>query len=161
MNKLITKPESEHLIRFQDCDPFNHLNNARYLDYFINAREDHLASYYHFNLYQYVKQTGKGWVTVQNQIAYFSPATIMEKVIIQSSLLRMGEKDILVEMHMWNLEKTILKSLFWATFVYFNLKTNRSEAHPQELIDQFKPLVTPLESEISFEQRIQQLRVKA
>ena len=64
-------------------------------------------------------------------------------------------------MHMWNSEKTILKSLFWATFVYFNLKTNRSEPHPQEFIDQFKPLVTPLESEISFEQRIQQFRVKA
>src|ERR1700729_3840566 len=102
MNEFIRKPESEHSIRFQDCDPFNHLNNARYLDYFINAREDHLTKYYHFNLYEYVKQTGKGWVTAQNQIAYFSPATIMENVIIQSALLRMGEKDILVEMHMWN-----------------------------------------------------------
>jgi acyl-CoA thioester hydrolase len=31
-------PESEALIRFPDCDPFNHLNNSRYIDYFINAR---------------------------------------------------------------------------------------------------------------------------
>ncbi|WP_192348725.1 hypothetical protein [Algoriphagus sp. Y33] len=31
-------PESNSVIRFQDYDPFNHLNNARYIDYFINAR---------------------------------------------------------------------------------------------------------------------------
>ena len=30
------------MTRFSDCDPFGHLNNARYIDYFINAREDHL-----------------------------------------------------------------------------------------------------------------------
>jgi YbgC/YbaW family acyl-CoA thioester hydrolase len=160
MNELMTNPESEYIVRFQDCDPFNHLNNARYIDYFVNAREDHLEKYYQFNLYDYVKQTGKGWVTAQNQIAYFSPAVTMEKVIIQSMLLRMDEKYILVEMKMWNLEKTVLKSLFWATFVYFNLKTNRSEAHSQELIDKFKTLVIPLEKEMNFEQRIQQVKMK-
>jgi acyl-CoA thioester hydrolase len=25
--------ESTAVIRFQDCDPFGHLNNARYIDY--------------------------------------------------------------------------------------------------------------------------------
>ena len=43
--------ESEALIRFPDCDPFNHLNNAHYLDYFINAREDHLMNGMGFNIY--------------------------------------------------------------------------------------------------------------
>ena len=31
---------STAIIRFQDCDPYSHLNNGRYLDYFMNARED-------------------------------------------------------------------------------------------------------------------------
>ncbi len=31
---------SKTKIRFQDCDPFNHLNNAAYINYLINARED-------------------------------------------------------------------------------------------------------------------------
>ena len=38
--------ESTTKIRFQDCDPFRHLNNARYTDYFMNAREDQLAQFY-------------------------------------------------------------------------------------------------------------------
>ena len=32
--------ESEVVARFQDCDPFGHLNNARYMDYFINIPAD-------------------------------------------------------------------------------------------------------------------------
>jgi len=43
MEKLLTKLVK---IRFQDCDPFNHLNNSKYIDYFINTREDQLLEYY-------------------------------------------------------------------------------------------------------------------
>jgi len=35
--------ESRAIIRFQDCDPLRHLNNAKYFDYFYNAREDQVA----------------------------------------------------------------------------------------------------------------------
>ncbi len=29
--------ESRVVIRFQDCDPMQHLNNAKYFDYYFNA----------------------------------------------------------------------------------------------------------------------------
>ena len=37
--------ESKSIIRFQDCDPLRHLNNAKYFDYFFNAREEQVLSY--------------------------------------------------------------------------------------------------------------------
>lgn len=50
--KIINKePIGDVVIRFQDCDPFGHLNNARYIDYFINERENHLLQYYNFDTY--------------------------------------------------------------------------------------------------------------
>ena len=40
-NKAYQKTtKSSSLIRFQDCDPLRHLNNAKYFDYYFNARED-------------------------------------------------------------------------------------------------------------------------
>src|SRR5579862_9231579 len=98
--------ETEHLIRFPDCDPFNHLNNSKYLDYFINAREDHLLQYYGFNIYQYAKEKGVSWVVALNQVAYLKPATLMETVVIQTTLFKMAEKEVWVEMRMWNESKT-------------------------------------------------------
>src|SRR5207237_1452464 len=91
--------ESKSLIRFPDCDPFNHLNNSRYIDYFINAREDHLLVH-GFNLYKLALEKGLGWVVSLNQIAYLKPAYLNETVVIQSTLLHMKEKEVLIEMRM-------------------------------------------------------------
>ena len=157
LNKVF---ESKLLIRFPDCDPFNHLNNARYIDYFINAREDHVMKYHHFPIYQLAKEQGISWVVVKNQIAYLKPAFLMETVVIQTTILRLGDKDLQVEMRMWNEAKTSLKSLLWTSFVHFNLKTQKVEPHTPELMEQFKPYENLLKSIISFDERVEDLKSK-
>jgi acyl-CoA thioester hydrolase len=154
----IKRPESRVLIRFPDCDPFNHLNNSRYLDYFINAREDHLYLHYQFNPYEYAKEKLLSWVVTQNQISYLRPAMVMEKVIIQSHVLKFNQRDIQVEMTMWDVDKKVLKAIIWTIFTHFNFKTMKSEIHSQELIDKFKPLEDPLNREISFEERVKEVK---
>lgn len=156
--ELVKEPESKVLIRFPDCDPFNHLNNSRYIDYFINAREDHLWENYKMNIYAYGKQYGKSWVVGQNQIAYLKPAMLMEQVVIKSAILELSSTDILVEMTMWNKDKTQLKSILWSRFVHFNLVTQKRDEHSKELMGYFSPLVKPLSEEMDFEQRVAQMR---
>jgi len=150
--------ESKSLIRFPDCDPFNHLNNARYIDYFINAREDHLMANLNFNIYHFAAQSGLSWVVSKNQIAYLKPAFLMEVVIIDSTLLRLGEKDILVEMKMWNEKKDKLKSVLWSHFVHINMKTQKPESHSEELLQNFKPFENQLPATIGFDERVEHWR---
>ncbi|HET6992252.1 MAG TPA: acyl-CoA thioesterase [Bacteroidia bacterium] len=152
--------ETTHLIRFPDCDPFNHLNNSRYIDYFINAREDHLTTFHNFQIYKYAKETGKSWVVSQNQIAYLVPAMLMEKVIIQSTILEWNESDILVEMRMWDENKTRLKSLLWTKFVHIDLRESKRIIHEQQLTDSFAEHVNHLENSVSFEERLTDIRKK-
>jgi YbgC/YbaW family acyl-CoA thioester hydrolase len=150
--------ESKSLIRFPDCDPFNHLNNARYIDYFINAREDHLMANMGFNIYHFAAQYGFSWVVSKNQIAYLKPAFLMETVVIDSTLLKLGDKDVFVEMKMWNEKKEKLKALLWSNFVYVNMKTQKPENHSEELLQLFRPFENPLPAPVSFDERIEQLR---
>jgi acyl-CoA thioester hydrolase len=150
--------ESKVLIRFPDCDPFNHLNNARYIDYFINAREDHIMTNLDFNIYHFAAQHGLSWVVGKNQIVYLKPAFLMETVIIDSALLRLGENDILVEMKMWNDRKDKLKSVMWSNFVHINMKTQKPANHSQQLLDTFKPFENPIDLNIGFDERVEQLR---
>ena len=150
--------ESKVLIRFPDCDPFNHLNNARYIDYFINAREDHIMTHMGFNIYHYAAQNGLGWVVSKNQIVYLKPAFLMETVTIDSTILQLGEREIKVEMRMWNEKKDKLKSVLWSSFVHINMKTQKTETHSKELMDTFRALENPLAEVVSFDQRIEQLR---
>src|SRR5688572_18586682 len=150
--------ESKVLIRFPDCDPFNHLNNARYIDYFINAREDHIMNNLGINIYQYAAEKGKGWVVSRNQIAYLKPAFLMERVVIESATLKLDEKEVLVEMRMLNERKDKLKSVMWSQFVHIDMKTQKPVPHDEEIMKIFIPVVQPLSHAMSFEERIDHLR---
>lgn len=152
------KGESILRIRFHDCDPFNHLNNGRYIDYFMNAREDHLRETFGFNIYQHAMQTGESWVVFQNQIAYLSPALLNEEVIIQSHLIEWGDKNATVEMQMWDKSKTTLKSLLWSKSVHYNIKLKQPISHGEAIKKQFDLGDESRKCEVSFDERIVQIK---
>ena len=153
--------ESKVKIRFPDCDPFNHLNNSKYIDYIINAREDQLLSFYDFDIHQMAREKGISWVVAQNQIAYLMPAMLMETVTIQTQLIYSDEKSLVLEAFMWNENKTILKALLWSRFVHFDLKTKKSHLHSDQLMTFFKQIETPLTEPVSFENRVKNLKMSA
>ena len=158
MKQLEKVVESKVKVRFPDCDPFNHLNNSRYLDYFINAREDQLIEYYDFDIYKMAREQGISWVVAQNQIAYIVPAMLMETVVIQSQLLSFDSKKLTVEALMWNEDKTVLKAVLWTSLAHFNLKTQKSHAHSDELMNLFGQIEYPLAEPVSFEDRVKNLK---
>jgi YbgC/YbaW family acyl-CoA thioester hydrolase len=148
--------ESPATIRFQDCDPFNHLNNARYLDYFMNAREDHVLKNYGLDIYNMAQVTGAGWVVGKSQIAYFKPAKLMEQVVIQSQLIHFGQRDISVEMRMLDAKKSHVKAFVWINFIHFKLASGKSEVHADHLLELFGQVHAPLEA-TDFDSRFMQL----
>jgi YbgC/YbaW family acyl-CoA thioester hydrolase len=149
--------ETKTKIRFQDCDPFNHLNNASYFNYLNNAREDQLIESYNLDIYKHARATGKSWVIGSHQIAYLKPANLMETVTIDSQLLRYNEKTLWVEIRMWNEDKSKLKAVLWSTLTHFNIVKQKSETHSEDLMNLFKEVVLPLEVS-SFEERMKNLR---
>lgn len=84
-------PSSTCKIRFSDCDLFGHLNNACYLDYFLNTREDHLKEAYNIDLNQFLQQD-LAWLVKSNIITYLRPAIYQEIVRIKTSLTKATEE---------------------------------------------------------------------
>lgn len=159
MKALSKVLKSKAKIRFQDCDPFNHLNNAAYINYLINAREDQLIEYYDIDIYRLGKTEGKSWVVGSNQIAYLSPAFLMENVIIDSQLINFTKSTLKVEMRMWNKDKTELKAVMWSTFVHFNLLKLKTEVHSNYFMELFDAVNYPVNA-ATFEERLQFLKQK-
>ena len=151
--------ESKSVIRFPDCDPFNHLNNSRYIDYFINAREDHLQRRYEFNIYEYARNTGKSWFVGQNQIVYLKPAKLMETVTIKSTILEWTTSEVLVEMTMSDANAENLKSLLWCRFIHVDIRTGKRESHSAALMEQFDQPKNVQDLPF-FEQRVQLVKGK-
>ena len=114
MQTFLKTLESKLTIHYHDCDPFNHLNNSRYIDYMVAARTEQLLENYGLNASELAKTNGIGWVSVQTQISYLCPALWMEKVTIETRLISFSELSLTVEAFMWDENKTHIKSIMWA-----------------------------------------------
>ncbi len=123
------EPSSETTIRFQDCDPLGHLNNARYLDYFINAREDHLADYYGLDIYGRQHQYSTNWVIAKTKIAYLNPAVFRERIKICTRLLTYSQNALLMEGEMSGMDANDLKAVVWIKFRHFDLGRKQPTPH--------------------------------
>lgn len=157
MEPIIKEPCGMYTVRFQDCDPMGHLNNARFIDYILNAREDHLLNHYNISLQDYL-QRGFAWVVATHEIVYLKPCLYNEKILIQTALNQFGETDLLVEGLMMNADKTQIKALLWTRYVFVNIKTSKREVHPPGLMKFFESVVS---NEIGFrklQDRLQHLQ---
>lgn len=152
MKKLEKVISSRTKVRFQDSDPFNHLNNGKYIDYMMNAREDQIQDHYGLDLFDLAKNQGVGWVVATNQISYINSAVTMEDLYMDSQLMNFSEKHLDVEVRMWNKDKTQLKAFLWVRFVHVNLRSQKVSAHSDELMDLFGEVVLPIE-QASFDTR--------
>ena len=125
-------------IRFQDCDPLSHLNNSRYLDYFLNTREDQILDAYGIDLHKLAVEDHKNWLVKQHKIDYLKPATLRERVNILSRIIDYDETENWVEMIMTNEKQNQVKCVLWTQFIYVDLKTNRRSIHPEPFMKLFE-----------------------
>ena len=152
--------ESRVIIRFQDCDPLQHLNNARYFDYFFNAREDQVAKLYNFNAGQLFKELQSGWVAYQSQIAYIRPAVFGEWVRIMSRVIFFNEDTVLIEYYMTDDAKMQLKTVFWSTLKYVNALSGKRMSHHPKVHSFLEAIVIPhvVPEHLDFNQRIREIK---
>ena len=134
------EPRSFYVIRFGDCDPFGHLNNSRYIDYFLNAREDHLRDSYQIDLKNWAA-AGIGFVVNRHEIRYLRPVGYNDRVCIQSSLIGMGDAWLQVEMQLWDEDRRQLKAILWTSFTRVDIRTGKKETHPADFVETFRQIL--------------------
>lgn len=144
-------------VRFSDCDPIGHLNNAKYIEYMFNAREDHVEEFYGFTYEEYTQKTGCTWVTIQNEIAYLKEVRYNTKVKISSKTISLGDRTSIIEIMMKSEDEKITHAVLWTTVVYFDMKTRKSTIHPPETVELFKKYLVDLDQK-TFKERVSFLR---
>lgn len=159
MSNLSKILESKSVVHYHDCDPFNHLNNSRYIDYIVAARTEQLYKNYGVNTAELAKNQGIGWVAAQTQISYIFPASWMETVTIESRLIQFSEFSLLVEAFMWDEHKTKLKCVMWAKLVHFSIKSQKSSKHSEDLMRLFTAIHNPIENISTFDNRVKSLKL--
>jgi YbgC/YbaW family acyl-CoA thioester hydrolase len=139
---LAKELESEAWIDFQDCDPFGHLNNARYLNYFMRARTEQLKASYGFDLYEHTAKTGNGWVVGETHLAYLLPAKFNETVKIKTRLLHYDSFRLVPEAFMLSQDGKRVHALGWIEFIYVNSAKGRPVKYDEALQSLFSAITT-------------------
>lgn len=148
---------SKAKIRFMDCDPMGHLNNSKFIDYMLNAREDHLLEHYQFSQEDYAKKTGCVWVIVQNEIAYLKEVKHGREVILTSKVIDINPRTSKIEILMKEPETDKIHAVLWCTLIHFNLATRKSEDAKAEILDLHQRDLVILEQK-TFQERADFLR---
>lgn len=153
--------ESRVVIRFQDCDPLQHLNNAKYFDYFFNAREDQVPKLYGLEMIDMIHKYKAAWVVYNHNISYVRPAKVGEWVRIMSRLLWYNYNTVGLEYYMTDDSKKELKTVLWTTMRYVTVKEGKSTEHQGAVLDFLKATSENLDiSELSIGERVKFLKQK-
>jgi YbgC/YbaW family acyl-CoA thioester hydrolase len=134
---------SRSIIRFQDCDPLRHLNNAKYFDYFFNARDDQVPQLYGLSPMDLFTDYQAGWVVYQHQIAYIRPALVSEWVIIRSRIIFYNTDTTVVEYVMSDAVEQQLKTVLWTTLKYVDVNTGRKIPHHEPVMQYLRAVHYP------------------
>jgi YbgC/YbaW family acyl-CoA thioester hydrolase len=136
------QPKSYYRIRFNDCDSFKHLHNTHYIDYMINAREDHLKEFHQLEMTE-LYQKGLSWMVSTHEIVYLRPAVYGETVCIKSVLIKASDDSLLVEMVMMDEAASRIKAILWTKFIHINAAAGKREKHPEWFMEIAKGLEDP------------------
>ncbi len=132
---------SKAIVRFQDCDPLRHLNNAKYFDYYFNAREDQILQNYALTSADFFQEYQAGWVAYNHNISYIKSVFVAEIVWIFSQVIYYDETTIVTEFYMTDIEQKVLKNLLWSTSKYIDVKTGKTIPH-HDKVKQLLELIT-------------------
>jgi YbgC/YbaW family acyl-CoA thioester hydrolase len=134
MTKLYSRFVTQHKVRPDDIDMFNHVHNSIYLDYVLAARYEQMELYYGMSMEKFMEM-GYGWVVQSVQINYKRPLGLGDQFSVETGIESINKKGCRVTFEIKNLKNNKLNTDGWFDFIMIDLKTGRSVAVSEEMIN--------------------------
>jgi acyl-CoA thioesterase FadM len=159
---LEREPRSSTIVAFKDCDAFGLLYSTRYIDYILDARFEHLLTFYNFDFYRELQRTNEAQVIHGHRITYIEPARVHERITIRTRVLGFTSNQTHLEGMMLNEDMTRLKALQWTRLSYVGLPRATPMSHPESFVSFLSAIQAQddVPSPLDYEARVSQLRAR-
>ncbi len=111
-------------VRFSDCDPMGHVNNANYLTYFEQGRVE------------FLRQNHLGWslpfIIAEAHVRFVAPAQFAEFVYVHVQVVKIGQKSWRFAYRATDESGQRLFAEGWTAQVAFDYTTHKSMAIPED-----------------------------
>ncbi|MFD1630743.1 acyl-CoA thioesterase [Pseudopedobacter beijingensis] len=127
------KFKTNHKVRPDDIDMFNHVHNSKYLDYVLAARYEQMELYYGMSMEKFL-ELGYGWVVHKVHIEYKRPLQLSDTFEVETGIVDITSRGCKVEFTITNLKTNKTSTIGWFYFIMINLKTGKSISIPEEVV---------------------------
>ena len=136
MTKQYSRFKTQHKVRPDDIDMFNHVHNSIYLDYVLAARYEQMETFYGMSMEKFIEM-GYGWVVQSVQINYKRPLGLGDQFSVETGIESINTKGCRVTFEIVNLKNNKLCTDGWFDFMMIDLKTGRGMAVSEEIINHY------------------------
>src|SRR6478672_8565218 len=135
-DKQYSRFTTEHKVRPDDIDMFNHVHNSKYFDYVLAARYEQMEQYYGMSMEEFLQQ-GYGWVVKTAYIDYKRPLTLGDVFLVTTGIVEFKETGCRVEFDIKNKKTGKLCCDGWFDYVMIDIQTGRSTKVTAEMINKY------------------------
>ena len=125
--------KTEIVVRFSDVDIMGHVNNARYLSYFEQARVTYYKKLKALDLRTMNVRTSFGFIVAEVGVKFHAPAYIDETLVISIRIAELRQKAFRMEYEVRDKKTRRLIAAGYSVQVMYNYKKMRPFAIPLSL----------------------------
>ena len=131
MDKLY-KHKIEVQPRFNDFDPMGHVNNTVFMNYFDIGKVDYFRAVWNTEILDWKEI---GLVIARVETDFISPILMGEKIIVRTTILRIGNKSLELSQQLVNSDTNQLKAAARTIMVGFDVNTNSAEPITEKCVE--------------------------
>lgn len=131
MDKLY-KHKIEVQPRFNDFDPMGHVNNTIFMNYFDIGKVDYFRAVWNTEIVDWKEM---GLVIARVETDFISPILMGERIIVRTTILRIGNKSLELAQQLINADTNQLKAAARTIMVGFDVNTNSAEPITEKCVE--------------------------
>ena len=120
-------------VRPDDIDMNQHVHNAKYLDYVLAARFDHMERCYQMSMEAFIER-GFSWFVRASYMEHKRPLHIGDTAAVKTSVMEIRDRGVKVAFNITKEAdgKTVAKG--WLDYAMVSLQSGRPQSIPDDII---------------------------
>lgn len=128
--------ETEHRVRPDDIDMFQHVHNSRYFDYVLAARYEQMDRYYGMSMEKFMER-GFGWVVRTAHVDYKRALTMGDYFTVKTGIETINDKGCRVAFTLTNKASGKVCCDGYFDYVMIDMQTGRGVKIPEDIVEHY------------------------
>ena len=129
--------ETEHRVRPDDIDMFQHVHNSRYFDYVLAARYEQMDTCYGMAMEKFMER-GFGWVVRTAHVDYKRALTMGDYFSVRTGIVSIDDKGCRVAFTLTNKATKKVCCDGYFDYVMIDMKTGRGLKIPEDIVEHYR-----------------------